>query len=260
MSKENTAISVRNLRKSFRRKEILKGVSFRVPEGTIYALLGSNGAGKTTTVRILTTQLRADSGEAEIAGYSVSEQPRKVHELISLTGQFSAVDEMLTGRENLVIMGKLYHLEQPEKRAEELLDDFRLSDSADQRVETYSGGMKRRLDIAMSLVGNPRVLFLDEPTTALDPQSRRSMWELIKALKASGVTVFLTTQYLEEAEELADLVAILDKGIIAAEGTPAKLKAYAAPEGKEAGNLEEVFFSIVAEKEGESRENQKEKI
>lgn len=220
------SISVSSLKKSYKNKEVLKDVNFSVPSGTIYALLGSNGAGKTTTIRILTTQIKADSGEIKIEGYDVLKSPQKVHEVISLTGQFSAVDDALTGKENLVIMGKLRHLSNPEKTANELLEYFELSDSANKAVSTYSGGMNRKIDIAMSLVGNPKVIFLDEPTTGLDPQSRRSMWSVIKKLIASGVTIFLTTQYLEEAEQLADTIAILDKGMIIAEGTSAELKSY----------------------------------
>ena len=230
MPKSNTAIYVSSLKKSYQDKKVLKNVTFSVPSGSIYALLGSNGAGKTTAIRILTTQIKADSGDVQIEGYHVTKQAEKIHKIISLTGQFAAVDETLTGKENLFIMAQLYHLPNPEKRACELLEDFGLSASADLFVSTYSGGMKRRLDIAMSLVGNPSIIFLDEPTTGLDPQSRRSMWNTIQELKESGVTIFLTTQYLEEAEELADMIAILDNGEIIAEGTPAQLKAY-LPQG-----------------------------
>lgn len=226
MPKPTVSISVSGLSKSYPSSTVLNDVSFSVASGSIYALLGSNGAGKTTTIRILTTQIKADSGEMKIEGYDVSKKPHKVHEVISLTGQFSAVDEALTGRENLVLMGKLRHLPHPEETACELLGYFGLSASANQSVSAYSGGMKRKLDIAVSLVGKPRVIFLDEPTTGLDPQSRRSMWELIRKLNASGVTIFLTTQYLEEAEQLAHTIGILDKGRILAEGTPAELKAY----------------------------------
>lgn len=224
MSRSNYAISVSALKKSYHEKEVLKNVSFSVPPGTIYALLGSNGAGKTTTIRILTTQILADSGNAAVAGYDVMRDPEKVREAISLTGQFSAVDEALTGKENLIIMGRLRHIPAPEKTADELLKAFGLTASAEKTAALYSGGMKRKLDIAMSLIGNPRVIFLDEPTTGLDPQSRRSMWEIIRTLKESGVTIFLTTQYLEEAEQLADQIAILDRGILIAEGTADELK------------------------------------
>ena len=175
MSRSNYAISVSALKKNYHEKEVLKNVSFSVPPGTIYALLGSNGAGKTTTIRILTTQILADSGSAAVAGYDVMRDPEKVREAISLTGQFSAVDEALTGKENLMIMGKLRHIPSPEKTADELLEAFGLTASSEKAAALYSGGMKRKLDIAMSLIGNPRVIFLDEPTTGLDPQSRRSM-------------------------------------------------------------------------------------
>lgn len=224
------AIIVSDLKKSFSDKHVLKGVNFKVPAGSIYALLGSNGAGKTTTIRILTTQMTADSGMALIEGYSVSDNPQNIHEIISVTGQFSAVDEVLTGRENLIMMGKLYHLMYPKKKAGELLKYFGLSDIADSPVSTYSGGTKRKLDIAMSLVGNPKVIFLDEPTTGLDPQSRRHMWNIIRELNSFGTTIFLTTQYLDEAEQLADRIAILNSGNIIAEGTPKELKNY-LPQG-----------------------------
>ena len=219
MSNSTLSISVSGLKKAYAGRPVLENLNFAVPKGSIYTLLGSNGAGKTTTIRILTTQIPADQGEAEIEGYSVSKSPHKVREVISLTGQFSAVDEALTGKENLVLMARLRRLPSPKKAALDLLEYFGLADAADQRVSSYSGGMKRKLDIAMSLTGHPKVIFLDEPTTGLDPQSRRSMWKLIKELQASGVTIFLTTQYLEEAEELADRIAILDKGKIIAEGT-----------------------------------------
>ena len=230
MSKPTLSITVSGIKKTYADRPVLENLTFTVPKGSIYTLLGSNGAGKTTTIRILTTQIPADQGEAEIEGYSVSKSPHKVREVISLTGQFSAVDEALTGKENLVLMARLRQLSSPEKSAGDLLEYFDLSHAADQRVSSYSGGMKRKLDIAMSLTGHPKVIFLDEPTTGLDPQSRRSMWKLIKELQASGVTIFLTTQYLEEAEELADRIAILDKGRIIAEGTSRELKSY-LPQG-----------------------------
>lgn len=230
MREEKTAISVLKITKKYQEREVLKSVSFSIAKGMIYALLGSNGAGKTTTVRILTTQIKADSGQAFVGGYDVFAAPEKVHEVISLTGQFSAVDETLTGRENLMIMCKLYHILRPEERTRELLEYFGLSASADKIVATYSGGMKRKLDIAMSLVSHPEVLFLDEPTTGLDPQSRLSMWKIIQELKEAGTTIFLTTQYLEEAERLADKIGILDRGTIIAEGTPKELKTY-LPQG-----------------------------
>lgn len=230
MEEIKTAIFVSELQKSYRDKQVLKNVTFSVPAGTIYTLLGSNGAGKTTTVRILTTQLKADYGTVLIEGYPISENLRKVHQTISVTGQFSAVDECLTGRENLIIMGKLHHLRNPKETAGHLLEYFELADASNRLVSSYSGGMKRKLDIAMSLIGNPRIIFLDEPTTGLDPQSRRSMWSIIQDLKQSGVTIFLTTQYLEEAEQLADRIGILNGGRIIAEGTPEQLKAY-LPQG-----------------------------
>ena len=226
MSKPTLSITVSGIKKTYADRPVLENLTFTVPKGSIYTLLGSNGAGKTTTIRILTTQIPADKGKVEIEGYSVSKDPHKVREVISLTGQFSAVDEALTGKENLVLMARLRQLSSPEKSAGDLLEYFDLSHAADQRVSSYSGGMKRKLDIAMSLTGHPKVIFLDEPTTGLDPQSRRSMWKLIKELQASGITIFLTTQYLEEAEELADRIAILDKGRIIAEGTSRELKSY----------------------------------
>lgn len=230
MPKISEAIYVSSLKKSYQKKAVLKNVSFSVPKGKIYALLGSNGAGKTTTIRILTTQIKADGGEVKIEGFDVEKESKKIHKIISLTGQFSAIDETLTGKENLQIMGKLCHISNLKEKAEQLLQYFELSDCANQSVSTYSGGMKRKIDIAMSLVGSPSIIFLDEPTTGLDPQSRRSMWNVIKNLNESGVTIFLTTQYLEEAEELADTIAILDNGKIIAEGTASQLKAY-LPQG-----------------------------
>ncbi|MCL2752903.1 MAG: ATP-binding cassette domain-containing protein [Defluviitaleaceae bacterium] len=218
-------ISVSGLEKSFKNHKVLKGVSFEIQKGSIFALLGSNGAGKTTAVRILSTLSYADAGTATICGYDVVKQADNVRQNISLTGQYAAVDEILTGRENLRLIGALKHLPNAKKRADELLETFRLEDAADRRAATYSGGMRRRLDIAMSLMGNPKVIFLDEPTTGLDPQSRLAMWEMVKGLANGGTTVFLTTQYLEEAEYLADHIAILHKGIIAAEGAPQHLKA-----------------------------------
>lgn len=225
-SGNSEAISVSSLRKSYRDTEVLRDVNFSVPRGCIYALLGSNGAGKTTTIGILTTQLKADSGKIKIEGYDVQKNSQKIHELISLTGQFSTVDEALTGRENLVIMGKLRHVPEPEKGATKLLEYFELSPWANQPVSTYSGGMKRKLDIAMSLTGSPKIIFLDEPTTGLDPQSRHGMWNIIKELNQSGVTIFLTTQYLEEAEQLADRIGILHRGRMIAQGTSEELKSY----------------------------------
>ncbi|MCL2571756.1 MAG: ATP-binding cassette domain-containing protein [Defluviitaleaceae bacterium] len=219
-----TIISVSNLEKSFKANKVLKGVSFDVYKGSIFALLGSNGAGKTTAVRILSTLLRPDGGKATICGYDVLRQADKVRESISLTGQYAAVDEILTGRENLRLIGNLRRLKNPNQKADEMLAVFNLEDAANRRAQTYSGGMRRRLDIAMSLMGDPKVIFLDEPTTGLDPQSRIAMWEMVKGLAGSGTTVFLTTQYLEEAEYLANHIAILHQGIITAEGTANQLK------------------------------------
>ena len=217
-------IRVSGLRKAFKGTEVLKGIDFEVEAGSVFCLLGSNGAGKTTTVRILSTLLRANGGTATICGYDVEREAARVRGCISLTGQYAAVDGLLTGRENLALMGKLLHVPNATRRAQELLARFELTDAADRRSATYSGGMRRKLDIAMSLLAAPRVLFLDEPTTGLDPQNRIAMWEEIEKLKADGVTVFLTTQYLEEAERLADRVVILDKGVIAAQGTVEELK------------------------------------
>ena len=224
MEKTDVSIFVSSLKKSYKDKEILKDVTFSVPTGTIYTLLGSNGAGKTTTIRILTTQIRPDGGTAHIQGFDVAKEPEKVHRVISLTGQFSALDESLTGMENLLIMGRLHHLSAPEKSAVRLLEYFDLSASSSRRVSSWSGGMKRKLDIAMSLVGSPSVLFLDEPTTGLDPQSRLAMWQIARRLRDGGMTVLLTTQYLEEAEQLADQIGILHRGRILAQGPPSQLK------------------------------------
>lgn len=224
MGDHETSITVRNLKKSYKKVEVLHDVSFDVKKGSIFALLGSNGAGKTTTINILTTLLKADSGTAVVDGSDVLEHPENARKRISLTGQFAAVDDILTGRENLELIGDLRHVENPKNTADTLLKQFELEDAADRRVQTYSGGMRRRLDIAMSLIGDPSIIFFDEPTTGLDPQSRGGMWETIKALSAGGTTIFLTTQYLEEADRLADKIAILNKGKIVAEGTPAELK------------------------------------
>jgi ABC-2 type transport system ATP-binding protein len=220
----NTAISVSNLKKAYKKVEVLRGVDFSVPRGTVFALLGTNGAGKTTTVKILSTLLSPDGGSAQVCGFDVTKNPRKVREAISLTGQNVTVDYVLTGRENLQMMGKLRHLPDANRQAEELLRRFDLLDAADRRISTYSGGMSRRLDLAMSLLGSPSVVFLDEPTTGLDPQARLGMWAVIKDLARSGVTIFLTTQYLEEADQLADRIAILHEGRIVVQGTAAELK------------------------------------
>ncbi|OQO93111.1 ABC transporter [Saccharomonospora piscinae] len=222
----STAIAVRGLRKRFGEKVVLDGVDLDVPERSVVALLGPNGAGKTTIVRILATLLHADGGSATVAGHELATDPRAVRGAIGVTGQFAAVDNLLTGEENLLLMGRLQHLgrTQRARRATELLDRFDLAEAARKPAATYSGGMRRRLDLAMSLVGEPRVLFLDEPTTGLDPRSRRTLWEIVRDLVSGGVTVLLTTQYLEEADQLADRIAVLDHGSIVAEGTPRELK------------------------------------
>lgn len=224
MEKHTAAIEVRSLKKSFKKVEVLKGVSFEVKKGTVFALLGANGAGKTTTINILTTLLKSDGGSAVVNGFDVAAQPDKVRRSISLTGQFAAVDDILTARENLMLIADLRHVKDAARTAEKLLSQFDLSDAADRRVGTFSGGMRRRLDIAMSLIGTPSIIFFDEPTTGLDPQSRNEMWETIKSLAKGGTTVFLTTQYLDEADLLADKIAILKQGKIVAEGTAAELK------------------------------------
>lgn len=224
MISKNISIDVKGLKKSYKKVSVLNNVNFEVETGTIFSLLGSNGAGKTTTIKILSTLIKPDSGSISVCGYNVRKEPHKIHEVISLTGQFSAVDETLTGLENLILIGKLTHLPNVKERANELLTYFDLVSASNRLVSTYSGGMRRKLDIAMSLVNSPSVLFLDEPTTGLDPQSRHNMWEIIKDLKNTGTTIFLTTQYLEEAEQLADNIAILDKGSIIVEGTLEELK------------------------------------
>ena len=219
-------ITVTGLRKSYGDKVVLDGVDLSVAEGTVFCLLGPNGAGKTTAVQILSTLLRADGGEVRVVGRDPAREPDAVRAAIGVTGQFSAVDGLLTGRENLLLMADLQHLPRAERRgrADDLLRRFDLVDAADKRAATYSGGMRRRLDLAMTLVGEPQVIFLDEPTTGLDPRSRRTMWQIVRGLVGRGVTIFLTTQYLDEADELADQIAVLDQGRIVALGTPAELK------------------------------------
>lgn len=243
------AIEVKELRKSFKDTEVLKGVNFEVKRGEIFALLGSNGAGKTTTVNILSTLLKSEGGTASICGFDVSRQPGKVRESISLTGQFAAVDEILTGLENIILIAKLRGIPNAAQVAEDLLKRFGLTDAANKRAGTYSGGMKRRLDIAMSLVGTPSVIFLDEPTTGLDPEGRLEVWKTVKELAGSGVTILLTTQYLDEAEQLADKIAILHEGKIIANGTLEELKKLFPPAKKEyiekQLSLEEIFLSII---------------
>ena len=220
------AIAESGLRKAFGTDTVLDGLDLVVPEGTIYALLGPNGAGKTTTVDVLSTLLPADAGEVRIAGHDLRREPDAVRAAIALTGQFSAVDTLLTGAENLRLMADLHHLgrEEGRRRAAELLERFDLVDAADRRPATWSGGMRRRLDLAMGLLGEPRVVFLDEPTTGLDPRSRRAMWDAVRDLVADGVTILLTTQYLEEADSLADRIGLLDGGRLVAEGTADELK------------------------------------
>ena len=222
----NTAISVAGLHKRYGDNEVLKGVDLEVPEGSVYALLGPNGAGKTTAVNILSTLLTADAGEIRVAGYDVQRESDQVRRSIGMTGQFSAIDEFHTGRENLKLMADLNHLDRGRAKAviDELLERFELADAAGRRAQTYSGGMKRRLDLAMTLIGSPRLIFLDEPTAGLDPRSRRELWQIVREQVADGVTVLLTTQYLDEADQLAHRVGVLDGGRIIAEGTPAQLK------------------------------------
>src|SRR5215470_5097997 len=226
MTRPRSAIVAAGLRKSYGEHPVLDGVDLDIAEGTVYALLGPNGAGKTTIVHILSTLIRPDAGALRVAGHDPATEADAVRAAIGVTGQFSAVDNLLTGRENLILMADLYHLDRAEgrRRAAALLDQFDLADAAGKMAATYSGGMRRRLDLAMTLVGSPRLIFLDEPTTGLDPRSRRTMWQIIRELVADGVTIFLTTQYLDEADQLADRVAVLDHGRIVAEGTPAELK------------------------------------
>lgn len=247
------AIQVSGLQKAYKQLQVLKGVDLEVENGTIFALLGSNGAGKTTIVKILTTLLAPDSGTAAVNGFDVVSQPDSVRQSISLTGQFAAVDEILTGRENLVMIARLRHVKSPHQAADALLVRFGLTDAANRKVSTYSGGMRRKLDIAMSLVGTPRLIFLDEPTTGLDPEARIEVWKTVKALAANGTTVFLTTQYLEEAEQLADRIAILHEGKIIANGTLAELKKLFPPTQVEyvekQPTLEEIFLTIIGHKE-----------
>ncbi|MET0989837.1 MAG: ATP-binding cassette domain-containing protein [Glaciihabitans sp.] len=246
-----TAIQVRGLEKSFKEVSVLRGVEFDVQRGTIFALLGSNGAGKTTVIRILATLLKADGGSADVNGFVVASHPANVRESISLTGQFAAVDDILSGRENLVLVAKLRHLDNPGAIADELLQRFDLTEAGSRKASTYSGGMRRRLDIAMSLIGQPPVIFLDEPTTGLDPQARLEVWRVVQELADGGTTVLLTTQYLDEAEQLADRIAILHDGRIIANGTLAELKQLFPPATVEyvekQPSLEEIFLAIVGD-------------
>ena len=242
-------IETRGVRKAFAGKVVLDGIDLDVERGSIFALLGSNGAGKTTFIRILTTLLKPDGGTARVNGRDVVSQPARVREAISLTGQFTAVDEILTGRENLIMIAKLRHVKSAGKVADDLLAQFGLADAAGRRVATYSGGMRRRLDIAMSLIGTPRIIFLDEPTTGLDPEARLEVWQVIQNLAHSGTTVFLTTQYLDEAEKLANRIAILHERRIIVNGTLAELKQLLPPAKVEyvekQPTLEEVFLAVV---------------
>jgi ABC-2 type transport system ATP-binding protein len=249
MTQSSAAITARGIRKSFGEHTVLDDVDLEVDQGTIFALLGPNGAGKTTIVRILSTLLKADAGAASVAGFDVATHPANVRESISLTGQFAAVDEILTGRENLILMARLRRVKDAGQVADDLLARFQLIDAAKRRVATYSGGMRRRLDIAMSLIGNPPVIFLDEPTTGLDPQARIEVWNSVKELASQGTTVLLTTQYLDEAEQLADRIAILQEGRIIANGTLTDLKQLLPPAKVEyvqkQPTLEDVFLAIV---------------
>lgn len=243
------AISVRGIEKSYKDLPVLRGVDFEVERGGIFALLGSNGAGKTTMLRILSTLLQADAGTATVLGHDVAREGLSVREVISLTGQFAAVDEILTGRENLVLVAKLRHVPDPGGVADELLAAFRLTEAGGRKAGSYSGGMRRRLDIAMSLVGHPEVIYLDEPTTGLDPEARLEVWEVVKGLAARGTTVLLTTQYLDEAEHLADRIAILHEGRIIANGTLTELKrllpAATVEYVEKQPTLEEIFLQLI---------------
>lgn len=243
------AIHVQGLEKSYKELRVLRGVDFEVARGSIFALLGSNGAGKTTVVKILSTLLKPDTGTARVNGFDVAVRAADVRESISLTGQFTAIDNILSGRENLVLVARLRHLKDPGTIADDLLRRFLLTDAGARRVATYSGGMRRRLDIAMSLIGNPPVIFLDEPTAGLDPQARIEVWQAVKKLAESGTTVLLTTQYLDEAEQLASRIAILHEGRILVNGTLAELKALLPPAKVEyvekQPSLEDVFLAVV---------------
>lgn len=252
MLQNEIAISVQGLKKSYKNIPVLTSVDFEVRKGSIFALLGSNGAGKTTIVKILSTLLKQDNGNVTVNGFDVSLKPNNVRESISLTGQFAAVDEVLTGRENVIMIARLRHLSNPRQVADDLLKRIGLTDAANRRASTYSGGMRRRLDIAMSLVGKSQIVFLDEPTSGLDPEARIEVWKMIKELSAVGTTVFLTTQYLDEAEQLADRIAILHEGRIIVSGTLTELKKQFPPAKVEyiekQPTLEEIFLAIVGKK------------
>jgi ABC-2 type transport system ATP-binding protein len=251
MSATGPAIAVRGLQKSYKEVHVLRGVDFEVAPGSIFALLGSNGAGKTTVVRILSTLLSPDAGSAVVNGFDVVARSADVRESISLTGQFAAVDEILTGRENLVLVARLRHLARPGAIADELLRRFALASAGGRRAATYSGGMRRRLDIAMSLIGEPPVIFLDEPTAGLDPEARIEVWQAVRELASGGTTVLLTTQYLDEAEQLADRIAILHQGRIIVNGTLDELRRLLPPAKVEyvekQPTLEDVFFAVVGD-------------
>jgi len=252
---QNNSIQVKGLQKFYKDLHVLNGVDLEVKTGSIFALLGSNGAGKTTIVKILTTLLKQDSGTAAVNGFDVASKPGNVRQSISLTGQFAAVDEILSGRENLIMIAKLRHLKHPRQVADDLLNRLSLTDAADRRASTYSGGMRRRLDIAMSLVGKPQLIFLDEPTTGLDPEGRIEVWKIVKELADGGTTVFLTTQYLDEAEQLANQIAILHEGKIIVSGTLEELKKLFPPAKVEyiekQPTLEEIFLAIIGKKKEE---------
>ena len=250
------AIQVQGLAKSYRELRVLRGVDFEVAPGSIFALLGSNGAGKTTMVKILSTLLKADSGLARVNGFDVATQAADVRASISLTGQFAAVDEILSGRENLVLVARLRHLADPGAVADDLLRRFSLTEAGPRRAATYSGGMRRRLDIAMSLIGDPPVIFLDEPTAGLDPEARLEVWQAVRELAAGGTTVLLTTQYLDEAEQLADRIAILHQGRIIVDGTLAELRQLLPPAKvtfvEQQPSLEDIFFAVVGDSSSDS--------
>ena len=250
---KKSIIQIKGIKKAYKEVTVLKGVDLEVGQGEIFALLGSNGSGKTTMIRIMTTLLEPDEGHVVVNGFDLKKNPRSIRDSLSLTGQFAAIDEILTGRENLQMIAKLKHLKQPNEVAERLIKRFDLHEASERRVSTYSGGMKRRIDIAMSLVGDPKIIFLDEPTTGLDPEARLEVWKIIKELSASGTTIFLTTQYLEEAEQLADKIAILHDGKIIVQDTLEGLKKL-LPASKveyveKQPTLEEVFLAIIGKKE-----------
>jgi ABC-2 type transport system ATP-binding protein len=255
---QGPTIQVQGLEKAYKELRVLRGVDFEVARGSIFALLGSNGAGKTTVVKILSTLLRADAGTARVNGFNVAAQAAGVRESISLTGQFAAVDEILSGRENLVLVARLRHLKDPRAIADDLLRQFALAEAGTRRVATYSGGMRRRLDIAMSLIGNPPVIFLDEPTAGLDPQARTEVWQAVRKLAGGGTTVLLTTQYLDEAEQLADRIAILHGGRIIVNGTLAELRQLLPPAKVEyvekQPSLEDVFFAVTGQTGSKERQ------